>query len=193
MTRDEVKQILGEGATEEQITNTLNALHNKTNALRQENESLKAQNSKYSDYDSIKAQLDTINKNNMTIEEQMKADREEIAKNLRESKLIKNKAKVLEVLAGRDIDDELIDSIVSEDENASVAKAQKLVAKLDSIIEDTKKQTEESIANLNVKPNMSNKDPNANNDKMTWEKFSKLSQEEQNKFANENPEEFENL
>lgn len=193
MTRDEVKQILGEGATEEQITNTLNALHNKTNALRQENESLKAQNSKYSDYDSIKAQLDTINKNNMTIEEQMKADREEIAKNLRESKLIKNKAKVLEVLAGRDIDDELIDSIVSEDENASIAKAQKLVAKLDSIIEDTKKQTEESIANLNVKPNMSNKDPNANNDKMTWEKFSKLSQEEQNKFANENPEEFENL
>lgn len=193
MTRDEVKQILGEGATEEQITNTLNALHNKTNALRQENESLKAQNSKYSDYDSIKAQLDTINKNNMTIEEQMKADREEIAKNLRESKLIKNKAKVLEVLAGRDIDDELIDSIVSEDENASIAKAQKLVAKLDSIIEDTKKQTEESIANLNVKPNMSNKDPNANNDKMTWEKFSKMSQEEQNKFANENPEEFENL
>jgi hypothetical protein len=193
MTRDEVKQILGEGATEEQITNTLNALHNRTNALRQENESLKAQNSKYSDYDSIKAQLDTINKNNMTIEEQMKADREEIAKNLRESKLIKNKAKVLEVLAGRDIDDELVDSIVSEDENASIAKAQKLVAKLDSIIEDTKKQTEESIANLNVKPNMSNKDPNANNDKMTWEKFSKMSQEEQNKFANENPEEFENL
>ena len=193
MTRDEVKQILGENATEEQITNTLNALHNKTNALKQENENLKAQNSKYSDYDSIKAQLDTINKNNMTIEEQMKADREEIAKNLRESKLIKNKAKVLEVLAGRDIDDELIDSIVGEDENISIAKAQKLAAKLDSVIEDTKKKTEESLANLNVKPNMSNKDPNANNDKMTWEKFSKLSQEEQNKFANENPEEFENL
>ena len=37
MTREEVKKILGENATEEQITNTLNALHNQSNALKSVN------------------------------------------------------------------------------------------------------------------------------------------------------------
>lgn len=192
MTRDDIKKILGEGATEEQITNTLNALHNQTNALKQELESVKATQSKYSDYDEIKKQLEDINKANMSEQEKMKADREEIAKNLRESKLIKNKAKVMEVLAGRDIDEELIDSIVGEDENISVAKAQKLANKLDNLIADTKKKTEEELANLNVKPNLPNTDPN-NDGVMNWEKFSKMSIEEQNKFAEENPEDFANL
>lgn len=192
MTRDDIKKILGEGATEEQITNTLNALHNQTNALKQELESVKATQSKYSDYDEIKKQLEDINKANMSEQEKMKADREEIAKNLRESKLIKNKAKVMEVLAGRDIDEELIDSIVGEDESISVAKAQKLANKLDNLIADTKKKTEEELANLNVKPNLPNTDPN-NDGVMNWEKFSKMSVEEQNKFAEENPEDFANL
>ena len=192
MTRDEVRKILGEGATEEQITNTLNALHNQTNSLKQELESVKATQSKYSDYDDIKKQLEEINKANMSQEEKMKADREEIAKNLRESKLIKNKAKVLEVLAGRDIDDEIIDSIVGEDESISIAKATKLATKLDNLIAETKKKTEEDIATLNVKPNLPNTDPN-NDGAMNWDKFSKLSVEEQNKFANEHPEEFASL
>lgn len=193
MTREEVKQMLGENATEEQITNILNGLHNKTNALKKELEDERAKQSRYSDYDDIKKQLEDINRANMSEQEKMKADKEEIAKNLRESKLIKNKAKVLEVLAGRDIDDEIIDSIVGEDETISLAKATKLAAKLDSLIADTKKKTEEELANLNVKPNLSNADPNAQDGAMTWEKFSKLSQEEQNKFADENPEEFANL
>lgn len=192
MTRDDIKKILGEGATEEQITNTLNALHNQTNILKQELETIKASQSKYSDYDEIKKQLEDINKANMSEQEKMKADREEIAKNLRESKLIKNKAKVMEVLAGRDIDEELIDSIVGEDESISVAKAQKLANKLDNLIADTKKKTEEELANLNVKPNLPNTNPN-DDGIMNWEKFSKMSIEEQNKFAEENPEDFANL
>lgn len=192
MTRDEAKKILGENATEEQVTNLLNTLHNQTNALKKELEEEKAKQSKYSDYDEIKSQLDAINKANMTEQEKMKADREEIAKNLRESKLIKNRAKVMEVLAGKDIDDDIIDSIVGEDENISIAKATKLATKLDSLIADTKKKTEEELATLNVKPNLSNVDPNKDG-VMNWEKFSKLSQEEQNKFADEHPDEFANL
>lgn len=192
MTRDDIKKILGEGATEEQITNTLNALHNQTNTLRQELETIKANQSKYSDYDDIKKQLDDINKANLTREEQMALKEKEIEEKLRSAKLTSSKAKVMEVLAGRDIDEELIDSIVGEDEAISIAKAQKLATKLDNLIADTKKKTEEELANLNVKPNLPNTDPNTDG-AMSWDKFSKLSVEEQNKFATEHPDEFANL
>lgn len=192
MTRDEVKKILGENATEEQITNTLNALHNQTNVLNKQIEDYKAKESKYSDYDDIKKQLEEINKANMSEQEKLQAQQEEAAKYLHEAKLIRNKAKVMEILAGKGFDEEIIDSIVGEDENLSVAKAQKLVERLDTVIADTKKKTEEELANLNVKPNLPNTNPN-NDGAMSWEKFSKLSQEEQNKFAEENPEEFAKL
>lgn len=192
MTRDEVKKILGEGATEEQITNTLNALHNQTNALNKQLEDYKAKESKYSDYDDIKKQLEEINKANMSEQEKLQAQQKEAEKYLHEAKLIRNKAKVMEVLAGKGFDEEIIDSIVGEDENLSVAKAQKLVERLDTVIADTKKKTEEELANLDVKPKLSNANPNYDG-AMNWEKFSKLSQEEQNKFAEENPEEFAKL
>ena len=192
MTRDEVKKILGENATEEQITNTLNALHNQTNALNKQIEDYKVKESKYSDYDDIKKQLEDINKANMSEQEKLRAQQEEAAKYLHEAKLIRNKAKVMEILAGKGFDEEIIDSIVGEDENLSVAKAQKLVERLDTVIADTKKKTEEELANLNVKPNLTNTNPNSDG-AMNWEKFSKLSQEEQNKFAEENPEEFAKL
>lgn len=193
MTRDDIKKILGEGATEEQITNTLNALHNQTNALKKELETVKANQSKYSDYDDIKKQLDDINRANLTREEQMALKEKEIAERLKSAKLTASKAKVMEVLAGRDIDDDIIDSIVGEDEAISVSKAQKLATKLDNLIADTKKKTEEELANLNVKPNLPNTDPNSDDGAMNWDKFSKLSVEEQNKFADEHPDEFANL
>lgn len=192
MTRDDIKKILGEGATEEQITNTLNALHNQTNALKQELETVKANQSKYSDYDDIKKQLDDINKANLTREEQIALKEKEIEEKLKSARLTASKAKVMEVLAGREIDEEIIDSIVGEDETLSISKAQKLATRLDSLIADTKKKTEEELANLNVKPNLPNTDPN-NDGAMNWEKFSKLSVEEQNKFADEHPDEFANL
>lgn len=192
MTRDEIKKILGEGATEEQITNTLNALHNQTNALNKQISELQSNINQYSDYNDIKKQLDEINKANMSEQEKLTAQKEEIAKNLRESRIIKNKAKVMEILAGKNFDEEIIDSLVGEDEALSVAKAQKLVSNFESAIADTKKKTEEELANLNVKPNLPNTNPNGDG-VMTWERFSKLSTEEQNKFAESHPDEFANL
>ena len=193
MTREDIKKILGEGATEEQISNTLNALHNQTNALNKQISELKANESKYSDYEQIKSQLDAINKEKMTEQERIAKDKEETEKNLRESRIIKNKAKVMSVLAGMEIDEDIIDSIVGEDEASSLAKAQKLADKFNNVISDTKKKTEEELANINVKPNMTNTNPNADNDKMTFEKFGALSAEEQEKFINEHPDEFNNL
>lgn len=193
MTREDIKKILGEGATEEQISNTLNALHNQTNALNKQISDLKANESKYSDYEQIKSQLDAINKEKMTEQERIAKDKEETEKNLRESRIIKNKAKAMQLLAGLDIDEQIIDSIVGEDEASSLAKAQLLVDKFKSVVSDTQKKTQEELANINVKPNMTNTNPNADNDKMTFEKFGALSAEEQEKFINEHPDEFNNL
>lgn len=193
MTREDIKKILGEGATEEQISNTLNALHNQTNALNKQISELKANESKYSDYNELKSQLDAINKEKMTEQERIAKDKEETEKNLRESRIIKNKAKAMQLLAGIDIDEQIIDSIVGEDEASSLAKAQLLVDKFKSVVSDTQKKTQEELANINVKPNMTNTNPNADNDKMTFEKFGALSAEEQEKFINEHPDEFNNL
>lgn len=193
MTREDIKKILGEGATEEQISNTLNALHNQTNALNKQISDLKANESKYSDYEQIKSQLDAINKEKMTEQERIAKDKEETEKNLRESRIIKNKAKAMQLLAGIDIDEQIIDSIVGEDEASSLAKAQLLVDKFKCVVSDTQKKTQEELANINVKPNMTNTNPNADNDKMTFEKFGALSAEEQEKFINEHPDEFNNL
>lgn len=191
MNRDEIKKILGENASDEQITNVLNALHGQTNTLKKEIDDLKANQSKYSDYDEIKNKLEEINRANMTEQEKLAKEKEEIANNLRQSRIIKNKAKVLEILAGKGLDDEIIDTLVNEDENISLAKAQKLASQLDAIVETTKKKTQEEIANLDVKPNITNSNPN--DDVMNWDKFSQLSLEEQNKFAVEHPNEFANL
>ena len=193
MTRDDIKKILGEGATEEQISNVLNALHNQTNALNKQINEFKANETKYADYDKLKSQLDAIEREKMTEQERLAKEKEETEKNLRESRIIKNKAKAMQLLAGMDIDEEIINSIVGEDEVVSLVRAQKLVDKFNSIISDTKKKTEEELANLNVKPNMPNTNPNIDVETMTFEKFSALSAEEQEKFIEQHPQEFENL
>lgn len=192
MTRDDIRKILGENASEEQITNTLNALHNQTSALNNKIKELEQNATKYSDYDTIKSQLDAINNEKMTEQERLNKEKEEIAKNLKESRIIKNKAKVMTILSGMEIDEEIIDSIVGEDEALSVSKAEKLVNRLNSLVETTKKKTEEDLVNLNVKPNLSNKNPN-DDSAMNFEKFSTMSAEEQEKFITEHPEEFEKL
>ena len=79
MTRDEAKKILGEGATEEVISNFLNNYHIEESAkvkdLEAKVNNLTQENSKYSDYDSIKKQLDDINKANMSEQEKLEAQK----------------------------------------------------------------------------------------------------------------------
>ena len=69
INREDARKILGEDATEEQVTNLLNNFHLNENAkikdLQAKLEEMQNENSKYSDYDAIKKQLDDINKANM--------------------------------------------------------------------------------------------------------------------------------
>ena len=197
MNREEARKILGEGATEEQITNLLNSWHIQESAKVKELETqvnnLTEQNSKYSDYDSIKKQLDDINKANMTEQEKLEQMKKETEANLKNSRIIVNTAKAKEILTGLDLDDELISLVVSDNADKTIANANKLKAKFDSQKDIVAKQTKETLINVDLKPTVSNVNPNNDGIIDTFEKFGALSAAEQEKWINEHPNEFENL
>lgn len=190
ISREEIKKKLGENATDEQISAMLDLLHTSEKTLKEEKSNLQIQLDKLSDYDDMKQKLAKIEDEKLTEQERLQKEKEEIAKNLKESKIIKNKSKVMTILAGLDIDDEIIDSLVSEDETISINKANKLKTKIENVTNEVAKKTQENLTQLNIKPNVNEKNLD---DKMTFDKFRSLSQEEQNKFAQEHPQEFENL
>jgi len=188
MNREKAKEILGEGATEEQITNLLNSWHLDENAKVKELEnqinSLTVQTSKYSDYDDIKKQLDEINKAKMSEEERLEQMRKETEENYRQSKITRNTATAKEILAGLDLDDEIISLVVSDDADKTISSANKLKAKFDSQKETVAKETKESLASIDLKPDMTN--VNQNNE-MTLDKFGNMTAQEQNQWLSENP------
>lgn len=196
MTRDEAKKILGEGASEEVITNFLNNYHveesNKVKDLENKINNLTQENSKYSDYDEIKKQLDDINKANMSEQEKLEQMKKEVETNLKNSRIIVNTAKAKEILAGLDLDDDTIGLVVSDDETTTINRANNLKSKFDTMKENVAKQTKETLMNANLKPNISN--VNQNDDVIdSFEKFGKLSADEQAKWMSEHPDEFEKL
>ena len=191
MTRENVKEMLGEGATDEQISAVLNAFHSSIDAKEKEINSLNSKLQKQNDYDAIKNELEEIHKANMSEQEKLEEQKKEIAKNLHESKIIVNTAKAKEILAGLSLSDEIINSLVRDDEETTITNANNLKTQIESLKSETDKKVREELANIDLKPSISNVPQDGG--KMTWEKFEGLSLEEQNKFAEENPDEFADL
>lgn len=195
MNRDEAKKILGESATEEQITNFLNNYHLNENAkvkeLQDQLDALKSENSKYSDYDTIKSKLNQIEQANMTEQQKLDQMKKETENNLRESRIIVNTAKAKEILAGENIDEKLIASLVDDNLENTIAKATMFKQTLTNLKDSVAKQTKESLVNADLKPTIPNVNPN--NDVMTLDKFGNMSAEEQNKWLQENPNGLQNL
>lgn len=197
MTREEAKKILGEGATEEVITNFLDNYHieesSKVKDLENKINNLTQENSKYSDYDSIKKQLDDINKANMSEQEKLEQMKKEAETNLKNSRIIVNTAKAKEILAGLDLDDDTISLVVSDDEMTTINRANNLKTKFDTMKESVAKQTTEALMSANLKPNISNVNQKTDDIIDSFEKFGKLSATEQEKWMSEHPEEFSKL
>lgn len=194
MNREKARQILGENATEEQVTNFLNEWHNSKKEEQKQYETqlneLQNKINQYSDYDDIKAKLDEINKANMSEQEKLEEQRKEIANNLSNSRKIYNKAKAMEILAGENVDEKIIDSLVTDNLDTTLATINALKTNLTAIKDGVAKNTKESLTTLDLTPTMTNV---PQNDVMTMEKFMDLSAEEQEKFVNEHPTEFGNL
>ena len=185
------EELLAKGYTEEQVTDLLNTFH----SINSENKLLKNEVQAKQDLVNqnleLQRQLDEINKANMSEQERLASEKAETEKYLANAKKIYNTAKAKEILAGLDVDDQLIETLVSEDESATVNNAMLLKNKFDSLREITIKQTKENIANLDIKPNPTNIPQE--NDVMTVEKFQKMTLSQQVQWKRNNEEEYENL
>ena len=189
MDREKAREILGEGATEEQITNLLNNYHLEESAkvkdLQNQINTLAQTNSQYSDYDAIKKELDDIKKANMTEQEKLEAKIKATEENYRISKMAVARAKAKEILAGENLTDDDIEDLVSDDLEKTIAKATRWKNNINNIKTNVEQITTEKLTKVDLKPTM----PNVNQADaiMTFEKFSNLSAEEQSKWLEQNP------
>lgn len=191
MTREEARKILGEEATEEQINNLLTSIYERDKNNNNTIKDLQDKLGKYSDYDEIKKQLDDINKANMTEQEKLEEMKKEIEKNLKDSRITKNEATARKILAETNISETLLARLIDEDEQTTINNANEYLNSYNSIKDEVAKKTKEDLTTLDIKPDISNVSQGEN--AMTFDKFRTLSVDEQNKFAEDHPEEFENL
>ena len=195
MDREKARQILGEGATEEVITNFLNNYHLEESAKVKDLESqitnLAQTNSKHSDYDAIKKELDDMKKANMTEQEKFEAMKKATEENYRISKMAVARARAKEILAGENLSDDDIEDFVSDDVDKTVAKATRWKNNINNIKSNIEKTTTEKLTNVDLKPTISNVNPNEA--AMTADRFDNLSAEEQAKWLEQNPNGLDNL
>lgn len=196
MNREKAREILGEGATEEQITNLLNNYHfeesSKVKDLESKIDSLTQTNSKYSDYDTIKKELDDIKKANMTEQEKFEAMKKATEENFKISKMAVARAKAREILAGENLTDDDIEDLVSDDLDKTIEKATRWKNNITNIKSNIEKVTTEKLTTVDLKPTIPNVNPNENVID-SFEKFANMSAEEQNKWLQDNPNGLEKL
>lgn len=197
------EDLLEKGYTEEQVTELLNLWHTSNANITKENEKLKSDlatkneeisglNQKVSGLTKKEAELNAIKQAQMSEEDKMAMKQKEIDENLKKSRITLNTAKAREIfseLGG--IDEDILSTIVTDNEETTIANAQNWLNKIKSIKEETINKTKEEMSTLDLKPNPSNNLENQSG--MTWETFDSLSSDEQMKFAEEHPDEFENL
>lgn len=185
------EDLLAKGYTEEQVTDILNTFH----GISKENEKLKGELIEKADietkFNEANAKLEEINKASMTEQEKFEAMKKEAETNLKQSRILLNKTKAQNILVGLDIDDELLSSLVSDDEKTTLDNATRLKTKFETYKDNIIKETKNNIASLNAKPSATNIPQDDGS--MTFDKFRTLSQAEQNAFAKEHPEEFAKL
>lgn len=183
------EDLLAKGYTEEQVTDLLNTFHSANNEVKKENENLRkvleSKNALEEQNQNLQKQLDAINEANLTEQEKIAKEREEADKYLSNAKKINNTAKAKEILAGLDIDEALVATLVSDDETATINNANLLKAKIENIREVAITTTKEQLANLDVKPSPTNI-PQENTG-MTLEKLNSMSLTDQLIFKRENP------
>lgn len=189
----ERKDLLEKGYNEEQVTEILNLLHSeKANSTKLQKDLDKA-NSTIADLSKVKEDFSKLQKTQLSEQEQLEAMKKEIAEQLKQSKLIRSKAEAKTVFAEiGGVEDDILDSIVTEDFDKTKSNAQALVNLIKARDEETIKKTKEGLLNANVLPNTK---PNTNTEggsnvdnTMTKEQFNKLSRAEKSKIYLENKE-----
>lgn len=190
------ESLIEKGYSEEQVTELLDLFHKNNNQTKVDNDNLKNEINKLKDFESkyndLQKQMEEINKSKMTEQEKIEAEKKEAEDFLNKSKVIYNTAKAKDILAGYDVDDTLINSLVTNDEQSTIANANLLKSKLDNVQESVAKKVREEIANLNAKPSPSNVS-NQGDDIMTKDKFMSMSMAEQKKWKDANLDQYHTM
>ena len=191
------EELLAKGFTEEQVTEILNMHHNEALQVNKENERLKGElasaNEKISGYSNMEKEYNDYKQSQMTEQEKFEAMKKETETNLKMSRRVYNEAQAKTILAEiGGVDETVLNSIVSEDSDKTIANANALVNMFKTRQEETIKKTKEEIQNANILPTPSNV-PTGEQLIKTFDDFDKLPYEEQDKFQREHPEEFEKL
>lgn len=191
------EELIAKGYTEEQATELLNLFHGEQKDIKAQNEKLQndlnVANNTITNLSKFKTSFEELQKSQMTDQEKLEAMKKETERNLAESKVIVNTAKAKTILAELgDIDDSIVNSLVTEDLAKTEANAKALVDLIKNRDESVAKKTKESLLNANLlPPNPSNVQTNAgtgSNKEMTKEEFKKLPIVEKNKIFKENKE-----
>jgi len=208
MTREEVKQILGEDATDVQITNFLNFHHSQEKTKSDEINSLQSKIDGFKDYDTIKKELDDIRKANMTNEELLAAKQKELDNALaktkeEEAKLLKkqNSLEAKSILIEAGITDEeqlkgLLSSISTDNKDLTIASAKNIADLVKATKDSTEKSVKEQLMHQEPDPSANGGSKSKEDGTMTKEKFNKLlleNFEEAKKWKDNNSEEYQRI
>lgn len=191
------EELISKGYSEEQVTELLNLFHSENQETTKENERLKGElagaNEKIAGYSNMEKEYNQYKQSQMTEQEKFEAMKKETEKNFAMSKRVYNEAQAKTILAEiGGVDESVLNSIVSEDSEKTIANANALVNMFKTREQETIKKTKEQIQNTNILPNPSNV-PEDKGMITTFDEFDKLPYEEQDKFQREHPKEFENL
>ena len=193
------EDFLSKGYSEEQITDLLNMFHNDRQNDLTEMENLKKTNNEISQkFNNVNGELQKIKNANLTEQEKIEKMLKEAEETVnranakeRSANKVYNKAKAKEILAEYNLNDELIDTLVSDDEAITLKNVNNWKNAIDSMNQNTVKKVREEISNIDVRPTQTNVSQGC--DVRTKEKMSKLSLTELKAWKDENPELYEQL
>lgn len=202
MKREEAKKLLGENATDEQVTALLNSVHTELEAKDSQIQKLTTELSnsttKIGELTGYEAELKKIKESQMSEQEKFEQQKAELQAKISATNKLSNSIKAKSILLNAGISSEraeaLVNKFVKDDETETLDLANEFVNEINQVKELTAKQVKDDLSKLDVTPSGSNVQPTkTGNDIMTMEKFNSLSAVEQNKFVEEHPDEFAKL
>lgn len=199
MTREDAKKLLGENATDEQVTALLNSVHTELSAKDTQINDLQTKltnsTNRVTELTGYEAELKQLKESQMTQEQLLEQKQKDLEAKISSANKLANSIKAKSILIGAGISSEradvLVNKFVREDEQATLDLANDFVTELNSVKEMTAKQVKDELSNIDVTPKGGNVNPKA--ETMTLDKFYSMSAEEQNLFIEEHPDEFANL
>lgn len=179
------EDLLVKGYTEEQVDEILGIYHQNDKKVKELEKQIEQDNAFKVKAQELEKQLNDINEANLSEQEKLAKKEAEIETRLSNARKIENTAKAREILAGYDVDDELISRLVSDNIDDTINMANLFKSKIDTVKTSVANETREKLANADVKPTPTN--ISQDDGIMTLEKLKAMTMTEQLIFKRENP------